>query len=101
MRKSLEKKVALVYISLCAIIILVVTTSLINLYYGNNSVDNLLVDNYKSINAVSYMMNAVEEQNNSIFSYIDTAKQSSINQFLVNSNEYYKWYNIENSNITE
>jgi len=64
-------------------------------------VDNLLVANYKSINAVSYMMNAIEDQNNSIFNYIDTNNQSSIDQFLINSKDYYKWYNIEISNLTE
>ena len=101
MRKSLWKKVTLVYICLCVIIILIITTTLINLYYANNSVDNLLAANYKSITAASYMMNVVEEQNNSILNYIDTAKQSNIEQFLINSNDYYKWYDIENSNITE
>lgn len=101
MVKSLKRKITLIYISLCVIIVLVITTALINLYYVNNSVDNLLVANYKSINAVSSMMNALEEQNNSIFNYIDTSKQSSIDQFFGNSKEYYKWYNIENTNVTE
>lgn len=99
--KSLKRKITSIYVSLCIIIILVITTSLLNLYFVNNSVDNLLVANYRSINAVSYMMNALENQNNSIFNYIDTSKQSNVDQFLINSKDYYKWYNIETSNLTE
>lgn len=101
MVKSLKRKITFIYVSLCVIIILVIATSLLNLYYVNNSVDDLLVANYRSINAVSYMMNAIEDQNNSIFNYIDLNKQSSIDQFLISSKDYYKWYNIELSNLTE
>ncbi len=101
MFKSLKTKFALVYISLVVIIIIVGTTSSINNYTLSKSVNGLMSDNYKSINAVGNMLQALQEQNASILTYINVSREEGINSFYSNNNLFNQWYQIEFNNITE
>jgi PAS domain S-box-containing protein len=65
------------------------------------SIDGLMVNNYKSINAANNMLEVLEEQNNAILNYLTGNKQEGLNSFYKNNDAFYSWFNIEYNNITE
>lgn len=101
MIKSLKGKITFVYLSLVLTLAIVGITSVISLYTLSKSIDGLMTDNYKSIQAVNNMLVAIEEENFSIKSYINTPNAENIDNFNKISKDYYKWYYIEKNNITE
>lgn len=101
MLKTLKFKIVAVYIFLVFTIGVVGVTSIINVYSLSRSIDGLMVNNYKSINAVTNMLKAIEEQNNAITSYIYISPSKGIDAFHLNTDIFYKWFNIEYNNITE
>ena len=101
MVKTLKGKITLVYICLVIIIAVIGSASVLNLYRLSKSIDGLMVDNYKSINAISYMMEAFERQDSAALIYINVDIEKGIKLFTQNSNEFIKWYNTESNNITE
>jgi len=101
MIKTLKGKISVVYICLVLMIAIVGFTSVLNFHVLSRSIDGLMVDNYKSINAVNNMIEAIDGQNMSILNYLNDNKQTGIDSFYKNSDEFYKWYNIEANNITE
>jgi PAS domain S-box-containing protein len=101
MLKSLKAKISTVYIFLVLTIAIVGFVSVFNLHGLRRSIDGLMVNNYKSINAVTNMLEAVEEQNNSILVYLYVDKQNGIDNFYNYNDVFNKWYNIEYINITE
>lgn len=99
--KTLKAKITCVYIFLVLIIAAVGISSVVNFYRLGRSINGLMVRNYKSISAVRYMNEALEDQNRAIFDYIYTGSQNSIDKYYKSQNEFYKWYSIEANNITE
>ncbi|WP_411680468.1 ATP-binding protein [Clostridium thailandense] len=101
MIKTLKGKISVVYICLVLMIAIVGFTSAFNLHALSRSIDGLMVNNYKSINAANNMIEAIDGQNVAILNYLNNNDQKQINLFYKNSDEFYKWYNIEANNITE
>jgi PAS domain S-box-containing protein len=101
MIKTLKSKIALVYICLVLMIAVVGFTSVISLHGLSKSINGLMIDNYKSINAVNNMIEDIDGQNIAILNYLNNNEKEGINSFYKNSNEFYNWYNIESNNITE
>lgn len=101
MIKTLRSKIALVYICLVLMIAVVGFTSVVSLYTLSKSINGLMIDNYKSINAANNMLEIIDEQNMSILNYLNNNEQGVLELFYKNNNEFYKWYNIESNNITE
>lgn len=101
MLKSLKAKISIVYLFLVFTIAIVGIVSVFNVYGLSKSIDGLMVNNYKSINAVTNMVEAVEEQNNSILAYLYIEKQRGIDNFYEYNDIFSKWYSIEYNNITE
>jgi len=60
-----------------------------------------MTDNYKSINALNNMLEAIEQQNNAMMLYLNDEKQQGIDAFAESNIEFLKWYTIESNNITE
>lgn len=101
MIRTLKGKITLIYLCLVLIIAIVGGISLFNLYTLGNSVNGLMTDNYKSINACNNMLQVLEHQNDVIVSYIDYPNKDNVNEFYKSSNEFYKWFNVQLNNITE
>lgn len=101
MFKTLKWKLTLVYICLVITTAFVGITSVVNIYSLSKSINGLMIDNYKSISSVNYMIEALEEQNNGILTYMNLNSQKGIDLFYKNSDTFYKWYNIESTNVTE
>ncbi|HYE09326.1 MAG TPA: ATP-binding protein [Patescibacteria group bacterium] len=101
MIKTLKGKISLLYICLVVMIAIIGSASVLNLYRLSKAIDGLMVDNYKSINAISYMLEAFERQDSAALIYINVDAEKGIELFNQNSNEFMKWYIAASNNITE
>ena len=101
MRRTLKNKIRLVYLCLIFTIAIIGVVSVNNFSNLNNSIDNLLTNNYKSINATNNMIHAIENQNSSLFYYINSQKQQGIDEFYKNKDVFDKYYKIQENNPTE
>jgi PAS domain S-box-containing protein len=101
MVKTLKGKITLVYICLVIMIAVIGSASVLNLYRLSKSIDGLMVDNYKSISAISYMLEAFERQDSAALIYINVDIEKGIALFTQNSNEFIKSFMTESNNITE
>lgn len=99
--KTLKSKLTIVYLFLVLMIGAIGIYSVFNFYHLSKSINGLMVDNYKSINAARQMSESIEDQNLALFDYISTWNKLSLNKFYYSSSNFYKWFNIEASNITE
>ncbi|AWI05700.1 ATP-binding protein [Clostridium drakei] len=100
MIKTLKGKISVVYICLVLMIAIVGFTSVLSFHIISKSIDGLMVNNYKSINAVNNMIEVIDVQNMDMLNYLNN-EQIGIDSFYKNGDEFYKWYNIEANNITE
>lgn len=101
MLKTLKFKIVAVYIFLVFTIAVLGITSILNVYSLTKSIDGLMVNNYKSINAATNMLKAIKEQNNAINNYIFVDSIKGIDAFHLNTDIFYKWYNLQYNNVTE
>jgi PAS domain S-box-containing protein len=99
--KTLRSKLISIYILLVLIIGMIGGVSVYNSYKLSRSINGLMVDNYKSINAARQMVEAIEGQNLNLLDYIYTGNKASLKMFYSYSSNFYKWYNTEANNITE
>lgn len=101
MIKTLKGKISLVYLCLVLMIAVVGTVSVTNVYRLSRAIDGLMTDNYKSINAVNNMIEALERQDSAVLVYINEDRQKGIDLFSENNSSFLKWFNVEYNNITE
>lgn len=101
MLRTLKGKISAVYLCLVLVTALIGAVSAVNLYKLGGSINGLMVDNYRSINAVSNMLEAIERQDSAILIYINVDRNKGINSFVENTDAFQKWFNIERNNITE
>lgn len=101
MFKTLKSKFATVYIILVIIIGIIGTLSTFNNYILGKQIDGLMVRNYKSIKAINNMLEAMEEQNGAVLTYINVNHEEGIRTFHLNEVKFNEQYNIEAANITE
>lgn len=101
MFKTIKSKITIVYQVLIYTIAIVGLASIINIYSISKSIEGLMVNNYKSINAVTNMMEAIEEEKNGVFMYLYTDREEGINKFHHYNTIFNNWYTVEYNNITE
>ena len=101
MLKTLKGKITLIYICLVLMIAVIGSASVWNLYRLSKAIDGLMGDNYKSINAISYMLEAFERQDSAALIYINVDVEKGIELYTQNSNEFMRWYTAASNNITE
>jgi PAS domain S-box-containing protein len=100
MFKTLKGKFSIVYLFLVIMIAVLGITSVFSFYILSKSIDGLMVDNYKSINSASNMLDALEGQNIDVLNSIQN-NQSAVGNFYKNSSQFYKWFHIVSNNVTE
>lgn len=98
---TLKGRITVICAYLSSLIILVGIISVFNLYHLSKGIEGLMTDNYKSINALNNMLEAIEQQNNAMMLYLNDEKQQGIDAFAESNIEFLKWYTIESNNITE
>jgi PAS domain S-box-containing protein len=91
----------MVYLFLVVITLIVGTVSAVNVYSIGQSIDGLMVDNYKSINVANKMLEALENENSSILTYINISRDKGIVDFHNYSSVFFNEFYIESNNITE
>lgn len=101
MINSLKKKFTVIYITLVIIIIAVGVVSTFNIYTLRKSINGLITNNYKSIDMSNNMINCIDNQDKAILIYLQGNKEEALNLFHTSDDEFYKWFYIEKSNITE
>lgn len=101
MIKTLKGKVSVLYLSLVALIAVVGITASANLFNLSEAIDGLMIANYKSINAATKMVEAIERQDSAVLIYINVNTQRGKELFTSNNDEFLKWYNVDVNNITE
>lgn len=101
MIKTLKGKISLVYLSLVVLIAIVGVTASANLFNLSRSINGLMIKNYKSIDAVDNMMEAIERQDSAVLIYINVDNKKGKDLFTENTGEFLKWFNVEAGNITE
>ncbi len=101
MTGSLKSKISLIYISLVMLIFIIGLSGFFNLYRMEKAVDGLMVNNYKSIDAISRMAEAIERQDGAMLIYISMDRQKALELFSDNYAAFVKYYQIEENNITE
>jgi len=101
MLDTLKGKISLVYLSLVLVIAIVGIISVLNLYSLSKAINGLMTDNYKSINAVTNMLEAVERQDSAMLIYMNVDRQKGIDMFSENTSTFNEWFDIERNNITE
>lgn len=101
MIKTLKGKVSILYLGLVLLIAVVGTTASINLFNLSKAIDGLMISNYKSINAATNMMEAIERQDSAMLIYINVDTQKGKDLFTSNNEDFLKWYNVDANNITE
>ncbi len=101
MFRTFKGKLSAVYLCLVLLIAIVGGMSVFSLFKLSKALDSLMVDNYKSINAVNSMLDALEKQDSAILLYINGDKQAGIDVFTENSSKFMEWNNVIRNNITE
>ncbi len=101
MIRTLRGKFTLVYLGLTLLAALAGLAGAWNLFRLERSVDALMTENYKSIDAIYRMMEAIERQDSAVLMYIGVDRQQGIEQFSQNQNDFERWLNIETDNVTE
>lgn len=101
MFRTLRGKFTLVYLGLAALAALAGLAGAWNLFRLERSVNNLMTANYKSIDAVYHMMEAIERQDSAVLVYIGIDAQQGISLFTQNQANFVNWQSIERGNVTE
>jgi PAS domain S-box-containing protein len=101
MIRTLKGKISLIYIGLVMLIIIIGLSGFFNLYRMEKAVDGLMVHNYKSIDAISRMTEALERQDGAMLMYINIDRKKALELFSDNYADFARYYQIEENNITE
>ncbi len=101
MIKTLRGKFTLLYAALALLTALVGFAGVWNIFRLERSVDELMTANYKSIDAVSHMMEAVERQDSALLIWIGVDRKRGIALFTANGGDFVKWFEVEKGNRTE
>ncbi|QAT39422.1 ATP-binding protein [Clostridium sp. JN-9] len=101
MIRTLKAKFSIVYLFMVVITLIVGIVSAVNVYSLGKSIDGLMVDNYKSISVANKMLEALENENSSILTYINISRDKGIVDFHNYSSVFFNEFYIESNNITE
>ena len=98
---TLKEKITLLYLLLVLITAIVGITAAINLYNLSDSIDGLMIKNYKSISICEKMQKTVDEQNNFLLQSIINKTPETQKDFDKYTADFLSLYDSEVANITE
>ena len=98
---TLKSKMTALYFMLVCLIALTGFFAFAGFYRLSIEIDNLMIQNYKSIKAINAMIEAVERQDSAVLMYMHDAQTMAIELFVDCTGAFTKNFNIEANNITE
>jgi PAS domain S-box-containing protein len=101
MNKTLKGRISLIYFILVIITAIVGAVAGFSLYKLSNSIDSLMIANYKSIKVLNGMIESIEGQDRAIILYLKVDSQQGIDSFIHNQNMFMKYFTFESNNVTE
>lgn len=99
--KTLKMKISLIYIGLVALIALVGFVSVMNLLGLEKSVNGLMTRNYRSISAAQDMLDALQQQDGAVISYISIGGKSAFDNYYAAASKFADAYSAASHNVTE
>ncbi|SCY02767.1 ATP-binding protein [Alkaliphilus peptidifermentans] len=101
MKKSIKAKMLMIFILIFTILATNSIWAIINFNRLNNSIDNIMESNYRTIVAAQNMIVALERQDSAELTQMFTVDGSAEKIFLENEKEFIKWLARAEDNITE
>ncbi len=97
---SLAGKIFLGYFLIILILLLVVVWAITNFNQLSSAINNIMEENYRSIQASEQMIEAIERQDSAILLIIGGQGEDGIQAFRRQEQEFLKWYSRAEDNIT-
>ncbi|MFW5982106.1 MAG: ATP-binding protein [Halanaerobiaceae bacterium] len=98
--KSLKTKIFTGYLLVAFILLIVTFWAIINFTNLSDAVNNIMVENYKSVKASESMIESIERQDSAILVMINGPTEKGRQTFRQNEQSFYKWLARAEDNIT-
>ena len=98
--KTLKGKILLGFAVMILILTGVVGWSIYNFESLSNAINDILVENYRSIKASDSMVESIERQDSALLLLLRTSEEQGQEIFRRNEKEFYSWLAIAEDNIT-
>ncbi|KOA20851.1 alginate biosynthesis sensor protein KinB [Clostridium homopropionicum DSM 5847] len=99
--RSIKSKILTIYFVLIVALIISSVWSVINFRRLNDSIDNIMESNYRSIVAAQNMIEAIERQDSAELGYLFANDKGMVDIFYYNQMQFLKYLSIAEDNITE
>jgi len=98
--KSLKAKIFIGYLLVAFILVIVTFWAITNFTSLSNAINNIMVENYRSIKASESMIESIERQDSAILVMINGPTEEGRKTFRQNEQDFYKWLARAEDNIT-
>lgn len=98
--ESLKAKIFIGYLIVAFILVIVTFWAIINFTSLSDAINNIMVENYRSIKASESMIEAIERQDSAILVMINGPTEEGRKTFRQNEQDFYKWLARAEDNIT-
>lgn len=101
MKKSIKGKLLIVFLLIFTVLATNSIWAIINFNRLNNSIDNIMESNYRTIDAAQNMIVALERQDSAILAQMFIEDESAEKTYIENEKVFLKWLARAEDNITE
>lgn len=101
MTRTLKRRISFIYSCLVIMMALIGLLAVWNLFRLSNSINNLMIANYKSIKVTHQMIQAVEQEDYAILTMFKMDEKEGIRLFFENHGHFKNDLYVEEHNITE
>ncbi len=98
--KSLSGKIYAGFILVIIILLMVALWSINNFSTLSSSINNIMEENYRSIQSSENMIESIERQDSAILLMLSGQEDEGLNRFRNNEQEFLKWFSRAEDNIT-
>ncbi len=98
--KSLKAKIFIGYLLVAFILVIVTFWAITNFTSLSDAINNIMVENYRSIKASESMIESIERQDSAILVMINGPTEEGRKTFRENEQDFYKWLARAEDNIT-
>ena len=99
-KKSLAGKIFIGFILLVIILLVITFWSIRNFNQLSTSIDNIMEENYRSIQATENMIESIERQDSAVLMLLSGQEDTAIESFRSQEQEFFKWFARAEDNIT-